>query len=158
LLIDPKRSLLRLRLSASDLPHVLALAGKGIEVMGHDIRLGVPQVTALVPAASLISRAVAIKNATEPASFLKAARKQLDELGIRGRLHLPERRTKTGHLEPSRRVIRIKDTRIICFSLLVEGLTPEESIRLQEAGLGGRRHLGCGLFLPAQVEVNSNDS
>ena len=50
--------------------------------------------------------------------------------------------------EPRRRALRIKDQTHVGYSLLVEGLSAEESIRLQEQGLGGRRKLGCGLFLP----------
>jgi CRISPR-associated protein Cas6 len=34
------------------------------------------------------------------------------------------------------------------FALTVQGLSPDSSLRLQTLGLGGRRHMGCGLFLP----------
>jgi CRISPR-associated protein Cas6 len=148
--IDLKQSRLRLRLDSSDLPRVLPLAGKGLEVMGHRIRLGVPQVAALCPAPALISRAVTIKKATDAGTFREVARKQLDELEVRGRLSVPEHVRKDGQREPIRRVVRIKYVRIVCYSLLVEELQPEESLRLQENGLGGRRHLGCGVFLPAR--------
>ena len=37
---------------------------------------------------------------------------------------------------------------MIGYALRVFGLTAEESIRLQEEGLGGRRRMGCGVFLP----------
>jgi CRISPR-associated protein Cas6 len=147
--IDPKQSRFRLRVAASDLPRVLPLAGKGLEVTGHRIRLGVPQIEALQPAPALIARTVAIKKAKEADLFRDSARKQLDELGVGGNLRLPVRISRDGSREPIRRVLRIKDVRIVCYSLLVEGLKPEESLRLQEAGLGGRRHLGCGMFLPA---------
>jgi CRISPR-associated endonuclease/helicase Cas3 len=110
----------------------------------------------LHPAPSLIARTVAIKKATEATSFLEAARKQLGELGIGGRLRVPEHAGKSGEREPIRRVLRVKDVRIVCFPLLVEGLRPEESLRLQEVGLGGRRHLGCGVFLPARSEEKSH--
>ena len=33
-------------------------------------------------------------------------------------------------------------------SLMLADLTPGQSLRLQEQGLGEHRHLGCGLFLP----------
>ncbi len=148
--INPKYSRLRLRLDSSDLPRVLPLAGKGLEVMGHRIRLGVPQVAALCPVPALISRAVTIKKATEAGTFQEVARKQLDELGVGGRLSVPEHIRKNGQREPIRRVVRIKEVRIVCFSLLVEGLEPEESLRLQEVGLGGRRRIGCGFFVPVK--------
>jgi CRISPR-associated protein Cas6 len=155
--VDSTQSRLRLRLSATDVPRVLPLAGKGLDVMGHRIRLGVPQIHALHPVPSLIARTVAIKKAIAPETFLGSARRQLDELGIGGRPRVPERLGQGGRAEPTRRVVRIKDVRIVGYSLLVEGLTPAESLKLQTEGLGGRRHLGCGVFVPARSEENGND-
>jgi CRISPR-associated protein Cas6 len=80
LALDMRRSRLRLRLRAEDIPLVLPLAGKPLDVAGHPIRLGVPQVRALFPAPSLVARLVTIKGFTEPAGFLQAARRQLDAL------------------------------------------------------------------------------
>jgi CRISPR-associated protein Cas6 len=34
------------------------------------------------------------------------------------------------------------------YSVMLHGLTPEESILMQERGLGRHRKLGCGLFVP----------
>jgi len=58
-------------------------------------------------------------------------------LGIRGKLGLGRRR-----------VMRIKDKTIVGFQVVVAELTAEESITLQEHGLGGRRRMGCGIFVP----------
>lgn len=33
-------------------------------------------------------------------------------------------------------------------SLMIAGLTPEQSVRVQQEGVGPLRHLGCGLFIP----------
>jgi CRISPR-associated protein Cas6 len=154
--IDPKHSRMRLRLSAAEVPRVLPLAGKRLEVMGCHVRLGVPEVRALEPATSLIARTVAINNAFNEEGFLKvegflqSARRQLDKLGIAGTLHVPERLDRNGQKVPGRCVVRIKDIRIVCFSLVVEDLAAEESLRLQEVGIGGRRRMGCGVFLPAR--------
>jgi CRISPR-associated protein Cas6 len=155
--LDPLRSRLRLRVSTTDIPRVLPLAGKGLKVMRHQIRFGVPQVCALEASPSLYARTVAIKHATEVKPFLDAARRQLNELGIGGRVRVPDHVAKSGAVEPQRRVVRIKEAVIVGFALLVEGLTDEESLRLQEAGLGGRRRLGCGLFVPAREEEDSHD-
>jgi len=35
---------------------------------------------------------------------------------------------------------------VVGYPVLVSELTPEESILLQENGLGGRRKMGCGFF------------
>jgi hypothetical protein len=32
--------------------------------------------------------------------------------------------------------------------VIIEGLTAEESLTIQEKGIGGRRHMGCGVFVP----------
>jgi CRISPR-associated endonuclease/helicase Cas3 len=128
----------------------MSLAGKGIAIMRHHIRLGVPQVRALEPSPSLYARVVAIKHATEVALVCAAARRQLDELGIGGRVRVPDHVVKGGTVEPQRRVLRIKKAVIVGFALLVEGLTDEESLRLQELGLGGRRRMGCGFFVPVK--------
>jgi CRISPR-associated protein Cas6 len=47
-------------------------------------------------------------------------------------------------------VLRIRDRTIVGFSVLVQGLTAEESVQLQEEGIGGRGKMGCGFFLPAR--------
>jgi CRISPR-associated protein Cas6 len=150
--LDPLRSRLRLRLADTDIRRLLPLAGKGLEVMRHPIRLGVPQVRALEPSASLYARTVAIKHATDVASVCAVARRQLDEIGIGGQVRVPNHVVKGGGVEPQRRVLRIKEAVIVGFALLVEGLTDEESLRLQELGLGGRRRMGCGFFVPAREE------
>jgi CRISPR-associated protein Cas6 len=53
-----------------------------------------------------------------------------------------------------RRTIRIHGKEVVGYELIIEGLTADESIAIQTAGLGGRRHMGCGVFVPhLQVEA-----
>ena len=160
-------SRLRVRVATDLIPHCLVLAGKQLDLAGHRIRVGVPTVHALTPAATLMSRLVIIKGFTEPATFLAAVRRQLDLLGISPAAELSIPRFRTGHFagEPRRRVLRIKDKKVVGFPLFITGLTAEESLRLQEhdgirapgdpdkfivppLGLGGRRTMGCGIFVP----------
>ena len=44
--------------------------------------------------------------------------------------------------------VRIKDREIVGYEVVIERLTAEESLTVQEHGLGGRRHMGCGVFTP----------
>jgi len=44
--------------------------------------------------------------------------------------------------------IETPEARIRTRSLMIAGLEVEESLRLQQKGLGPHRHLGCGLFIP----------
>ena len=46
-----------------------------------------------------------------------------------------------------RRTIRIREKEVVGYEVVIEGLTPDESLTIQTAGLGGRRHMGCGIFV-----------
>jgi CRISPR-associated protein Cas6 len=154
-------SRLRIRLSTEDLVSYIGLAGTQLDLDGFVLRIGIPRVEALVPAASLTSRLVTIKGMQEFDTFGAAVRRQLTEIGVSAEPVLGGESHLGG---PSRRVFRIKDRRLVGFSLRVVGLTAEESIRLQESGLGGRRRMGCGVFVPVfpglarpRVEENSKE-
>lgn len=156
--LNNRFSRLRLRIPASDIPKVLPLSGKRLQVMGRWIQLGAPQLYALVPGPSLFARTVTFKKALEPNSFLDTARKHLNLLGVGGKVSIPKHRTKAGEIEPHRQVIRIKDACIVGFSLLVEELQPQESLLLMEKGLGGRRHMGGGVFVPAENRESDHEA
>jgi CRISPR-associated protein Cas6 len=137
--LDPQAPL-KLRLPQDRVPLVLKLAGKRLNVAGHDLRLGAPQIFLLQPAPALYARLVTIKKFTEPEPFLDAACRKLDELGIQG--------------EPTlgpRRVLRVGNHTIVGFALAVHDLSDEASLVLQERGMGGRRHMGCGFFTPVEI-------
>jgi len=151
------KSFLTIRLPSEQITTVLPLAGKTLKLGDYDVRVGVPQTRALVPSARLYSRLVVIKGFMEPDSFLEAVSRQLHELAIKGKPYLVTQlsiaETNLGkpggtHSPYLRRTIRIHDKEIVGFAMRVEELTAEESIRLQEKGIGGRRRFGCGLFLP----------
>lgn len=131
------KSRLRLRLPAACLPQILILAGKRVEIDGHPVRIGVPQTTLLCPTTALYAHMVTTRNGQDEERFDTEIRRQLATLDIAAR---PTR--------GKRRILRIKAKAVVGHSLLVSELTAEESIRLQEAGLGGRRKRGCGVFIP----------
>lgn len=145
-----ERSRLRLRLPEDRIRDVLCLAGRRLEVDGHGVRLGAPSVAALAPAATLAARLVTLKHHTEPVGFLEAARRKLKEMVIDGEALLPLTLSGPRAGLPCRRVVRVQARRIIGFAVCVEGLNAEESIKLQECGLGGRTRMGCGFFLPVR--------
>jgi CRISPR-associated protein Cas6 len=138
-------STLSLRVAADQIPALLGLAGKTLELHEATVRVGVPEVRPLVPATALRSRLVVIKVANVDAraltgeTFTAAARRQLKDLGI-----VPAAQLTAG----KRRSLGVHRKEIVGYEVVVEGLTAEESITLQEQGLGGKRHMGCGVFLP----------
>lgn len=149
-------SSLTIRIASERIGQLLPLAGKSLKIGDHEFRVGVPTTYALIPSARLYSRLVVIKGFMEPEPFLEAVQRQLEALGIRGKISLvPQLFRRKGDEEEGegsqssylRRTLRIRDKEVVGFALRVEELTAEESIRLQEKGLGGRRHFGCGLFI-----------
>lgn len=164
---------LRLRLPAEDVPSALVLAGKALNLDKHEVRLGTPRVAGLIPAPSLQARVVVIKisgatgKEVTPESFLAAARRQFageedasskDATPSALRLAMSEQvsiaipRHAQGPRvgEPIRRIVRVKEQTHVGFPLIVSGLSADESLTLQTHGLGGRRKMGCGLFLPVR--------
>ena len=89
------------------------------------------------------------KNGNDPARFDAEIARQVAALDIRGEVLRVPKRSPEGHgRDPSRRIVRVKGKRIVGYAMLATELTAEESIRLQERGLGGRRRMGCGVFVP----------
>src|SRR5437899_4516872 len=144
--LDARFSRLRLRLAPEEIPLVLKLAGKGLDVGGHRVRLGVPEVRALTPAPSVVARLVTIKGFTEPGPFIDAVRRQLSSLGIGAEPGIPQVTEGPRAGQPRRQILRVKDKRVVGFPVIVSSLTPDESIRLEGFGLGGRGKMGCGFF------------
>ncbi|MCY3772682.1 MAG: type I-MYXAN CRISPR-associated protein Cas6/Cmx6 [Gemmatimonadetes bacterium] len=149
-LIGPNARL-GLRLPADLLPRSLKLAGKALELDGCKLRIGVSETRALVPAATLYCRIATTKNGDDDARFDAEIGRQLVSLGIRGKVfRVPVNPRESGGRDPSRRIVRVKNKRIVGYSVLATELTGEESILLQERGLGGRRRMGCGVFVPRE--------
>ncbi len=151
-------SRLTFRLDAQHIRHLLPLAGRELDLDGHRLRVGVPTTYPLRPRAVLRSRLVTIKHRLEPDPFLDMAKQQLTDLGIRATPGLVKRRgarplegNDAGPKSPFiRRTIRIHDREVVGYAVVVQGLTADESLKLQEHGLGGRRRFGCGIFVPVR--------
>lgn len=138
------QSKLRLRLPVEAITHVYQLAGEELIIGEHIIKLGNPHIQTLQPIDTLQARLVTIKGYTEPPSFLEAAHRQLQALQIDANIGIPA--NEQG--EPKRLTLKIKKYTIVGFSVVVSDLNPDDSIKLQIHGLGGKRRLGCGVFCP----------
>jgi CRISPR-associated protein Cas6 len=136
-------SRLALRTTDDKLAALIKLAGKQLNLAGRTLRIGVPQVYSLTPAPALRSRLVTTKNGLDQSRFEQELRRQLDVLGISSEAILTIGK---------RRTLRIHDKEVVGYEVILVGLTAEESLTLQERGLGGRRHMGCGIFVPWQPE------
>jgi len=127
----------RLRLPEAAVSRAQRLAGAELEVDGHRLRLGEPLRRPLPPVSALWARTVTLHfRNPHPA----AARAQL---AIRFAQEFP-----WGSFRIYRpRQLRFEGRQLLGFEMAVRGLGPEPSLALQSRGFGGRRMLGCGLFV-----------
>lgn len=138
LLLGPQ-SRVGLRLRSEDLPLAMGLAGQVLRVGEAQILLGTPNVRALQPAPRLVAWMVTLKGYTEAEPFFTRVIQELESLGL------------AGVLEPGRRrVLPIHGRSVVGYGVGLSQLEPAHSMQLQEQGLGGRRRLGCGVFVPSE--------
>jgi CRISPR-associated endonuclease/helicase Cas3 len=145
-----RSSKLLVRLPVEAIAQVYSLAGQTLTISSYAIKLGNPELQTLQAVATIGARLVTIKGYTEPQSFLEAAQRQLEALEIEGKIGIPA--NEKG--EPKRLTLKINKAEqkrsytIVGFSVVVSDLKPEDSIKLQACGIGGKRRMGCGVFYP----------
>lgn len=143
---------LRVRIPLAQIPTLLTLAGKQIEVKGQLVMVGPPSIHPLDPAPVLDARVVAIKltGGARPHDrtfdrddfarrFLAEAKRQLDRAGVTGEIELRGRAS-----------FEVGGQRLIGYAVRVAQLSEEHSVALQVTGIGGKRTMGCGLFRPSR--------
>ena len=160
---------LRLRIPAEHYRDVLPLAGKRLDIGGHQIRLGLPIARPLEPAPSLYARVVTIKKFTEAEPFIEAVKRKLDSFGVKGRVELP--REEQGRYR--RRIVTIHGKSVVGFSVAVHDLNDEDSLLLQAGAVKvvsrdddgatqwqsifSRRAMGCAFFNPIKRQAQSEE-
>ena len=135
-------SCLTLRVDHEHLRDVMPLAGKSLDVAGARIHTGVPQLRMLRAAPSLVARTVIFRHHVTPDTFLPRVVDELAHRDIRADVQLGRRR-----------VVTISGKKVSGFALALHGLSDDDALRLQTEGLGGRRHFGCGVFVPGRADV-----
>jgi CRISPR-associated protein Cas6 len=149
-------SKLRLRCPAEEVQTwYRALQNQVLDIQGHLIRLIQPRITLPETNDKLCSRLVTFKLSTIddpelPRYFLESCQKGLDKLEIKGKAFIAS--DHDGNL--ARRTLQIKEKKVLGYGVAVEGLSPDDSLKLQWHGLGGRQHFGCGWFYPMQEEAD----
>lgn len=130
------RTRLILRVKANRLDELKAVEGALLVVAGHPLRLGAVHLRALQPLATLYAYRVAAVAGDESA-FMQVMEAELAALGVAGE-----------RVCGKRQMVRVNQHDMVTFSMMLHGLVPEQSLRLQQHGLGPHRLLGCGLFVP----------
>lgn len=133
-----RRSRMRLRVPQHRLEDAHALTGQSLDIDGHVIEVGDATVFRLTSLSTLFARYVITEEGKDETEFLEDAVQQLHAIGVPCRKLL-------GGITHS---MQFPDGPVHTRSLMVADLEPEQSVKLQQVGLGEGRSFGCGLFLP----------
>ncbi|MHC5777597.1 type I-MYXAN CRISPR-associated protein Cas6/Cmx6 [Nostoc sp.] len=144
------QSRLKIRIYHQQIPLIYPyLAGQAFHIGQNFYQLDIPDYKPLISSESVYSRLVIIKGFQDSNNFIEAVQRQLDNLGIQGKIKLLTRQDGT----PQRRQLTInkegKQFKIRGFGVKISELNPEDSLILQEQGIGGKRKMMCGIFVPA---------
>lgn len=134
-LLVGSRTRLMLRAPMSRSADCERLQGSRIEVPAP-LTVGRISVRELLAYPVLHARLV-VTGAEEEADFVADIERGVAELGIDCEMIVGRRAE-----------VRAGTERLVGFSLMLHGLSPAASLRVQERGLGLHRKLGCGLFVP----------
>ena len=133
------RARLVVRLHIDMLDSARLLCGKHITVDEHIIEIGTAKVRPLNPLDTVSARhVVADQEIQDEPRFLQWVNEQLKIVGI----------TPTKLLCGKTRLVHTPTRILQTRSLMIADLKINESLALQQFGLGEGRKLGCGLFLP----------
>ncbi|MDA9982644.1 type I-MYXAN CRISPR-associated protein Cas6/Cmx6 [Gammaproteobacteria bacterium] len=133
-----KRVKLVLRIPGERLSQCATMSGKTLTVAGNSMKLGRYTTRTINPTATLFARRIVTHADENEEAFLQRALSELTDMNVTVPKLLPGRTSR----------IKTPDRHLVARSLLLADLSFEDSIRIQESGLGESRNLGCGLFVP----------
>lgn len=138
-LIPSRRTKLIIRIPKGRLADLEgALCGATLDLAGCPLTVGPAKTRTLSKEATLFARQVVSRPGDDEDAFLAWAVTELSALGVAVRKAVCGKELL---FETPAGPIRTR-------SLMLADLSPEEAVRLQQVGLGPRRDLGCGIFIP----------
>jgi CRISPR-associated protein Cas6 len=133
-----RRTRMRLRLPGHRVEEARQLVGKTLDIDGHPLELGDSEVFLLSSLPTLFARYIITDADKDEAQFLEDVAGQLEAIGVTCRKLL-------GGIAHA---LNFPQGPVFTRSLMVADLEPQQSVRLQQVGVGEGRVFGCGLFLP----------
>ena len=139
-----KRTRLSLRLPQHRVSAAARLSGCVLDIGGHSLAVGSSQVKPLRASSTVFARSVAVSvagahiEAGDEAAFSRAVAERLAAMNIRA----PKLLCGLAHS------IATDGATFGARSVMLAELGADESIRIQQRGLGADLKLGCGIFLP----------
>jgi len=117
-----------------------ALGGTTLDIDGHKLTIGKAKHKLLSKQGTIFARHIVLEDGedTDENAFMMRIVNDLKSRGIRVKKAL------CGITQQ----IETPDGPLLTRSIMLADLSTDESVQLQQQGLGTHRHLGCGIFLP----------
>lgn len=138
LLCLSRRTKLVVRVPRGRIDDAQLLVGRQLDVAGHALHVRKASLRQLSPITTIFSRYVVSAEGQDEDAFLQAALHEMGTFGVRPKKMLCG----------IEKVIATPDLPVHTRSLMLTELNQQESVMLQQRGLGPNRTLGCGLFIP----------
>jgi len=133
-----QRARLVIRVHRDDSEEVAQIMNQRLQIGEQEITVGSSVMRSLSTIGTLHARAICCDRQQSETDFLTEVAGLLKQIGIKVSKMICGRCGE----------IRAGNETIFTRALMVADLEPEESVTLQQQGLGGGRMLGCGLFVP----------
>lgn len=133
-----RRTRMTLRIPGTRLDDAQQLTGQTLDIDGHRLTVKEAAVKKLSALPTVFSRYVITEKDKDENEFLNEMFEQLKELDIAVKKMMAGRQHQ----------FKLPDQTIYTRALMLADLSMDESVKLQQFGLGPGRKMGCGLFLP----------
>jgi CRISPR-associated protein Cas6 len=133
-----RRARMMLRLPKDRIEQARELEGAELDIQGHSLTVGAADVKKLSSLSTLFARYVVIEDDADEEAFLRRVIEEFAALG------LDVRKLMCG----KEHCFRTPEGTIRTRAVMVADLEPEQSVRLQQKGIGSGQKMGFGLFIP----------
>ena len=138
LLYPSKRTKLTLRVPKHRIDDAGQLVGKTIDIDGNALSINKVSERPLSEITTIFSRYIAAEGDMDEMAFMENVMAAMNAMNVKPKKMLCGREMQ----------IKTPEAVLVTRSLMIAELKKEESLLLQQKGLGTRRWMGCGLFLP----------
>lgn len=133
-----RRTKLTLRLPKHRIEDAETLIGQELDIDGHALTVNKASIRTLSAITTIFSRYIVANDTESETHFMEQTIERLKALNIRPKKLLCG----------IERLIHTPDGDIKTRSLMLADLRFDESVMLQQVGMGGFRNMGCGIFIP----------
>jgi CRISPR-associated protein Cas6 len=138
LLYLSRRTKLTLRIPKHRIADAQVLTGMTLDIDGYSLKIGAAKEKPLIPMPVLFARHIIANSEQDEDAFIEDVVAQLKDMDIKCRKALCGRSS----------IVKLPDRELFTRSFMIADMEANDSIRLQQYGIGEGRKMGCGLFIP----------